>query len=64
MRAGGVFASPVEQMSFEIVIGRGLACCLHPTAAWRVLTRSGRALVVAAYAGAGYVAGLTALLLW
>jgi hypothetical protein len=46
----------------ELIIGRGLACCLYPRAAWRVLTKSGRALVVAAYAGAGFVVTLTALL--
>jgi hypothetical protein len=47
----------------ELIIGRGLACCLYPRAAWRVLTRSGRALVVAAYGAAGFVVTL-ATLLW
>jgi hypothetical protein len=51
-------------MTLETLIGRGLAFCAHPTAAWRVLSRPGRAFVVAAYACAGYVAGLTVLLLW
>jgi hypothetical protein len=50
-------------MPFEIIIGRGMACCLHPRAAWRVLSRSGRALVVGAYAGAGFLTTLVALLL-
>lgn len=50
-------------MTFETIIGRGLACCLHPKAAWRVLTRSGRALVVGAYAAAGFVTTLAALIL-
>jgi hypothetical protein len=50
-------------MTFEIIIGRGLACCLHPLAAWRVMTRSGRRLVVAAYASASFTITLTALLL-
>jgi hypothetical protein len=50
-------------MTFETIIGRGLACCVHPTAAWRVLTRSGRALVVGAYAGAGFLATLAILIL-
>ncbi|HET7217487.1 MAG TPA: hypothetical protein VFJ02_05545 [Vicinamibacterales bacterium] len=47
----------------ELIIGRGLACCLNPRAAWRVMTRSGRALVVVAYGAAGFVVTLTALLL-
>jgi hypothetical protein len=50
-------------MSAEIVIGRALAFCVHPRAAWRILPPSGRALVIAAYACAGYVACLTALIL-
>lgn len=48
-------------MTLELIIGRGLACCLYPRAAWRVLTTSGRALVVTAYAAAGFVATLTVL---
>jgi hypothetical protein len=47
----------------ELVIGRGLACCLNPGAAWRVLSKSGRALVVAAYGIAGFMVTLTVLLL-
>jgi hypothetical protein len=50
-------------MSAEILIGRGLACCLNPRAAWRVLPRAGRAMVVVAYAGAGFVATITVLVL-
>lgn len=50
-------------MSVDLLIGRGLAFCAHPTAAWRVLSMRGRAFVVAAYAGAAYVAVLGALLL-
>jgi hypothetical protein len=50
-------------MSVELFIGRGLAFCAHPTAAWRLLSRSGRAAVVAAYAGAAYVTVLGILLL-
>ena len=52
-------------MGIDLLIGRGLAFCVHPRAAWRVLSTPGRAFVVAAYAGAGYVAvlgGLIALL--
>jgi hypothetical protein len=51
-------------MSVELLIGRGLAFCLHPTAAWRVLSRPRRALVVAAYVAFGYVAVLSALVLF
>ena len=51
-------------MSAEILIGRGLAFCLNPKAAWRVLPRAGRAMVVIAYAGAGFVATMTALVLF
>jgi hypothetical protein len=50
-------------MSFEIVLGRTLALCLNPGAAWRVLGRPGRALVVGAYACAGFVATLAVLVL-
>jgi hypothetical protein len=51
-------------MTPEVLIGRGLALCVHPTAAWRVLPKSGRLLVIAAYTCAGYVASLAVLLLW
>jgi hypothetical protein len=50
-------------MSMELLIGRGLAFCAHPLAAWRVLSTPGRAFVVTAYACAGYVAVLGVLLL-
>lgn len=53
----------MHRMPWEVIVGRGLACCLHPTAAWRVLTRSGRALIVSAYAGAGFLLTLAGLLL-
>ena len=47
----------------EVLIGRGLALCAHPTAAWRVLRAPGRAFVVVAYAAAAYAAVLGTLLL-
>jgi hypothetical protein len=47
----------------DILIGRGLAFCLHPQAAWRVLPRGGRAMVIAAYVGVGFVATLATLML-
>ena len=50
-------------MSMELLIGRGLALCVHPLAAWRVLSTPGRAFVVGAYAGAAYVAVLGVLFL-
>jgi hypothetical protein len=48
---------------FEIVIGRGLAFCAHPAIAWRRLPPAGKALLLAAYAGASYISVLTVLLL-
>ena len=48
-------------MAIEILLGRGLALCFNPTAAWRVLSRRGRAFVVGAYAGAGFLATLAVL---
>jgi hypothetical protein len=50
-------------MSLELLIGRGLALCAHPLAAWRVLSAPGRAFVISAYAVGGYVTVLAALLL-
>jgi hypothetical protein len=47
----------------EILIGRGLAMCVHPAAAWRVLPPTKRMLLTAAYFGAGYVSVLSALLI-
>jgi hypothetical protein len=54
----------MRRMPFELIIGRGLACCLHPLAAWRVMTRSGRALVVAAYVGVSFTVTLATLVLF
>jgi len=53
----------LTEMSVDLLIGRGLALCVHPAAAWRVLSTPGRAFVVAAYAGAAYVTVLGVLLL-
>jgi len=49
---------------FEILIGRGLACCIHPRAAWQATTRTGRAFVICTYAAGGFVTTLAALLLF
>ena len=45
-----------------IVVGRTLAACVHPFAAWRVLSSSWRSLMLTAYAAAGYVIVLSMLL--
>ena|SRR5882672_7523269 len=50
-----------NRMSADIVIGRTLACCLHPAAAWRRLSASGKALIVGTYFVAGYLAVLVLL---
>jgi hypothetical protein len=52
----------MARMSADIVIGRTLACCVHPSAAWRRNSRSGRALIVATYFAASYLAVLAVLL--
>ena len=49
--------------TFEIVIGRSLAACVHPIAAWRHRSKSVRYQVVAGYVLASYVLGLLILLL-
>jgi hypothetical protein len=46
----------------DVVIGRTLACCAHPAAAWRRLPKSGRMLIVGAYFAASYVSVLALLL--
>jgi hypothetical protein len=61
-RRGRDFATAPGVKAFEILIGRGLACCLHPRAAWQVTTRFGRAFVICAYAAGGFVTTLAALL--
>ena len=45
------------------VVGRGLAYCVHPAAAWRRLSRSGRMLLLAAYFSASYLLTFVALLM-
>jgi hypothetical protein len=47
----------------EEFVGRFAAICVHPTLAWRRISRLERQLIVVAYFSAGYVAGL-ALLIW
>ena len=48
-------------MPLDLIAGRALAFCVHPYAAWRRLTASGRALLVAAYFTASYAVVLAVL---
>ena len=50
-------------MPLDVVIGRALAYCVHPSASWRRLPASGRVLLVAAYVSASYVTVVTLLLI-
>lgn len=45
-----------------MALGRSLAYCAHPAAAWRRLSNGGRLLLVVAYFGASYVVTFAALL--
>ena len=45
-----------------MVLGRFLAYCAHPALAWRRVSAADRALIVGAYAAAGYVITLVTLL--
>jgi len=51
----------VTRTQIEIAIGRAMAFCAHPVAAWRILPPAKRALVAGAYFAAGYVAALVGL---
>jgi hypothetical protein len=44
----------------EIVIGRSLAACAHPLAAWRI-GRQGRILILVGYFLAGYLLSFVTL---
>ena len=48
-------------MALEALLGRWVACCVHPYAAWRVLPGSGRAWLLFTYFGAAYVTVLGVL---
>jgi hypothetical protein len=48
-------------MAIEIAIGRLMACCIHPAAAWQRLRTPGRAILVGTYFGASYLMALAAL---
>jgi hypothetical protein len=47
----------------EVLVGRSLAMCVHPYAAWRAQSTAGRWLVVFAYLAASYAVTLTVLLI-
>lgn len=47
----------------EVLIGRSLAACVHPIAAWRSTARSFRVMLFAGYFTAAYVSVLAALIL-
>jgi hypothetical protein len=47
----------------EVLVGRTLAACIHPIAAWRYDMRSFRVLLLAGYFTAGYIAVLLAVVL-
>ncbi len=42
----------------EVLVGRTLAACVHPYAAWRTRSIKNRLLLVAGFAAAGYIASL------
>jgi hypothetical protein len=45
------------------MMGRSVAICLHPVAAWLTRSQRKRLVLVGGYVGAGYVIVLIALLL-
>jgi hypothetical protein len=46
---------PVEKgMTVDVRLGRWLAFCVYPCAAWRRLPSRGRAVLIAAYFAIGY----------
>ena len=47
---------------FEVFIGRSLAMCLHPYAAWRTHSTAARLFILFAYAAASYAVMLGVLL--
>jgi hypothetical protein len=55
-------AMPSKLPRLEVLIGRSLAMCAHPYAAWRSQSARGRALVLVAYMATSYFVVLGALL--
>jgi len=48
---------------FEVLIGRSLAMCAHPYAAWRTHSTAGRLFILFTYAAASYAVMLGVLLI-
>jgi hypothetical protein len=48
-------------MTLDVFLGRSLAFCVHPSAAWMRLTARGRTLLIGAYFAASYVVVLALL---
>jgi len=63
LRIGGFLRVDRPSTRLEIMTGRVLAVCVHPFMAWRVLSPSGRALILTSYAVTTYITVLTMLLL-
>jgi hypothetical protein len=55
------FLRPETPVPLEILLGRCLAYCRHPCAAWRRLPLAGRALLIGAYVAGSYAIVLTLL---
>jgi hypothetical protein len=47
----------------EVLIGRSMAACVHPMAAWQSKAQSFRVLLVAGYFVVGYLSGMAAIAL-
>jgi len=60
--SAGTAIATGDRVTIETLIGRWLACSVHPQAAWRVMRPRGRALLVGTYFGAAYITALTLLL--
>jgi hypothetical protein len=58
----GILLASIYSVPLELIIGRSVAFCVHPHAAWRRLSSTGRTLLVAAYCGASYTIVLALLL--
>jgi hypothetical protein len=71
IQAGPVFATTRHvvwnlnrmTMPIEVLVGRTLAMCAHPYAAWRAHSLRGRLLVLFSYVAASYAVMLAILLL-
>jgi len=52
-----------DRVAIELLLGRSLAFCVHPVAAWPRLDTMGRTFLVASYGAASYAVVLAALVL-